>query len=689
MSGAKQNMECPTCQRSVAIPKSGVNALPQNLHLGFKVEVAGYMFKIGSDSEKACDACIDGSTGPAVVFCCTCHNLLCKPCHDYHRHNKILYYHQIVGLDKESLKQLPSMMKPSERLCTQPHHERKKLKFYCDTCQLLTCRECSLLHKDHEVAEMCSYAQIRKNAMRETLVCSQEVTSKLTRAIDANDKMAEQVVASKKNATLTVNQAFEQLHQTIEERKKTLLSNMEAISLSTTTALTLQKEQLMKMKNEICRYTEMISRILHTHTDHEMVALRDLLPTELKVILKKVENMSLTPNQSSDIHVYLHTESLIKELSMFGHVMDSSPSPSRSTWSSETVARVKEMHFSKVETMTSKGERYPYGGLQVKAELRPKSLDEAVVPGEVDDHGDGTYTIILTPQTVGPHQLLITIDGQHVLKSPYDFVVKMNYSTLNHPERTIKCSDGPEGIAIHDSGDIYVACWNGHSIRIFDQAGQQKRAIGSHGNGDGQFNYPAGLFIKGDVLYVADSGNNRIQKLATGGKLLQMFHQDGSGKEKFNLPMAVIVDQRDMMIVADHYNHRIVILDQVGTWLWTIKGSGSHAFRFPYGLSLDPLGNINVAAFDSNTIKVFTPDGTFVRSYGNVKGPYGILVDEDGFSLVNEMSGNCLSIFDPCGNKINTVGCLTGLRGIILDPNSGSLYIANHDANTVSKYSVY
>ena len=80
--------------------------------------------------------------------------------------------------------------------------------------------------------------------------------------------------------------------------------------------------------------------------------------------------------------------------------MDSSPSPSQSTWSSESVAKVKERYCVKVESMTSKGERYPYGGLEVKAEL---SHDGTVLPGEVEDHGDGTYTITLTPQTAGPH----------------------------------------------------------------------------------------------------------------------------------------------------------------------------------------------------------------------------------------------------------------------------------------------
>ena len=63
-SGTKQNMECPTCQRSITIPEGGVNVIPQNLHLGFEVEVAGYISKIGNDGEKSCDACVDGAKLP-------------------------------------------------------------------------------------------------------------------------------------------------------------------------------------------------------------------------------------------------------------------------------------------------------------------------------------------------------------------------------------------------------------------------------------------------------------------------------------------------------------------------------------------------------------------------------------------------------------------------------------------------
>ena len=76
--------------------------------------------------------------------------------------------------------------------------------------------------------------------------------------------------------------------------------------------------------------------------------------------------------------------------------------------------------------------------------------------------------------------------------------------------------------------------------KYFDLAGQQKGTIGSHGSGDGQFNSPDGLFIKGDVMYVADSENHRIQKLTTGGQFLQMYGQYGSGQGQFYNPSSVI-----------------------------------------------------------------------------------------------------------------------------------------------------
>ena len=127
----------------ITIPEGGVNAIPQNLHLGFEVEVTGYMSKIGSGGEKSCDACIDGGKGPAVVFCCTCGQLLCTYCHEYHKSSKALSLHQVIELDQESVRLLPSIMAPTEHFCCKPHNDTRNFKITCEcTRNVLKADQC-------------------------------------------------------------------------------------------------------------------------------------------------------------------------------------------------------------------------------------------------------------------------------------------------------------------------------------------------------------------------------------------------------------------------------------------------------------------------------------------------------------------------------------------------------------------
>ncbi|KAL5496606.1 hypothetical protein EMCRGX_G012923 [Ephydatia muelleri] len=436
----------------------------------------------------------------------------------------------------------------------------------------------------------------------------------------------------------------------MEERKKTLFSELEAISLSKTTALTLQKEQFEKMVRDIGHYTDMASQILQTHTDYEIVAFGGLISTELQATLKRIQSIFLTSNQHSNITVSVQTDDLVRQLSKLGEIIVFSPCPSSSTWTSTSVARVGTRYHVQVQRKTSKGKEYPHGSVEVKGEMRSKTHNGAVVYGEVEDHRDGTYTITLTPQSVGPHQLLITMDGQHIQNSPNDLDVrpKRDYHTLCKAQQVIQCNE-PRCVAIHDNGDIHVGSEDG-CIYVFDQTGQLKNTIGSSGSGDGQFSHPSCIFNKGDVLYVADTGNHCVQKLTSSGKFLHKFGQKGSGPGQFNRPWAVIIDST--------YSMKMTVGKHSCCSLWF------------------------------NTIKVFTKEGVYVRMYGDPKCPIGIAIDDEGYSLVSEWSGTCLSIYDPEGIKICKVGNLNKPRDIALDCKDDSVFIAKYGANTVLKYCV-
>ena len=188
------------------------------------------------------------------------------------------------------------------------------------------------------------------------------------------------------------------------------------------------------------------------------------------------------------------------------------------------------------------------------------------------------------------------------------------------------------------------------------------------------------------MLYVADSGNNRIQKLTSRG----VFGHKGSGQGEFDNPKAVIVDSKNRLIVSDWNNHRVQIFNEDGGWLLTIDGKGTDdsSFGLPRGLALDPQGNIHLAGFSS--IKVFTSDGAYVRKYDrlvDIDGPEGIAIDDEGNAYVSMGYGKCLSIFNHRGQRIHKVGNFEDPQGIALDPRDGSVYVADYHASSVLKYS--
>ena len=243
---------------------------------------------------------------------------------------------------------------------------------------------------------------------------AKKVVTKLTGAMDENNRMIEQMEISKQIALLAINQAFEILQQTLEERKKTLLSELEAISLSKTTALTLQKEQFEKTVGDIGHYTDMASQILQTHTDHEIVALGGLIPTELQATLKRVQTISLTPNQRSNITVSVQTDDVIQQLSKLGNLF----SPSTSTWTSTSVARVGTRYNIKIQSKSLEGAECPHGGVEVKGEMRSKTQNGAVVYGEVEDHKDG-----ITPSPSPLKLLVLTSSSSQWMVSMYRIVL--------------------------------------------------------------------------------------------------------------------------------------------------------------------------------------------------------------------------------------------------------------------------
>jgi DNA-binding beta-propeller fold protein YncE len=106
--------------------------------------------------------------------------------------------------------------------------------------------------------------------------------------------------------------------------------------------------------------------------------------------------------------------------------------------------------------------------------------------------------------------------------------------------------DSPEGVAIGRDGLIIVADYQNHRIQQFDAAGNFVRmwgkgvngggdaetctagcSVGLEGDRAGEFSNPAGVAVGPDgSIYVADSGNLRIQQFTADGQFVRAWGQD-------------------------------------------------------------------------------------------------------------------------------------------------------------------
>jgi len=68
-----------------------------------------------------------------------------------------------------------------------------------------------------------------------------------------------------------------------------------------------------------------------------------------------------------------------------------------------------------------------------------------------------------------------------------------------------------KGVATDHHGHVYVVDALFHAFQIFDATGRLLLPVGERGHERGEFWLPTGIFIDDDIIYIADSYNQRIQ----------------------------------------------------------------------------------------------------------------------------------------------------------------------------------
>jgi sugar lactone lactonase YvrE len=214
----------------------------------------------------------------------------------------------------------------------------------------------------------------------------------------------------------------------------------------------------------------------------------------------------------------------------------------------------------------------------------------------------------------------------------------------------------PDGVAADSQGNIFIADSANNRVLKVAAGGGGQSVVGSG------LNQPTGVAVDGaGDVFIADSGNNRVVEVAASGGAQSAI---GSG---LNGPTGVAVDGAGDVFIADSGNNRVVEV-AAGGGAQSAIGSG---LNIPTGVAVDAAGDVFIADFGNNRVVEAPAGGGLQSTVGNgLSQPFGVAVDAAGDVFISDTAhsrvievlagggaqSTIASGFQPYGVAVNAAG---------------------------------
>ena len=133
----------------------------------------------------------------------------------------------------------------------------------------------------------------------------------------------------------------------------------------------------------------------------------------------------------------------------------------------------------------------------------------------------------------------------------------------------------------------------------------------THGSGNGQLNFPLGITVHNDKVYVAECHSKRISVFQSDGQFSHII-----GSDHLSNPHYIAFSANDQLLVAEYCPNCIYTFTLDGNYVGKFDTQGNKRGQLycPSGIATDMYGFILVT---NNRVSIFDKDGIFIHSFGS------------------------------------------------------------------------